>query len=112
MAAFTTMALLGLAAAGGALTSKKLAEKRAADAAKKAEAAAAVQKAGAALNAPGPTDGPQPPDASLARSEAQTVAMQAAVKQKRKARGGGTQLPVSSAPIAKAQLSTRTLLGY
>lgn len=114
MAAFTTLALLGLAAAGGVAAGKKLAPKKAADAPgptdvmnRGAAATAAMARAGEALKG-----GPVPPDATQARSDAQSLAMTAATKQKRKARGGGTQIPASSNPVASAQLAPRTLLGY
>lgn len=69
------------------------------------------------LTAPGPTSaatatGAQPPDATLAASTAQTLALTAAQKQKTKATAGTVLTPPSAAPVAGSSAAPKTLLGY
>lgn len=69
-----------------------------------------------ATRRPAATNGPPaPPDASVARSEAQLAAQQASVRQRRRAGTGlGTVLarPAGTAPLATASLQPRTLGGF
>lgn len=117
MAAFTTLALIGLA---GALTAKTVEAKKKSNALKQATAPAptllggsdtAVKRgSGTAL---GETSGPTPPDSSLAASNAALAALHAANKQRKKAGTGDSMyLGKPGASTPPARLKPKTLLGY
>jgi hypothetical protein len=107
MAAFSTLAMIGLAAAGGAALGKKLGSKG--------------SQQQQPVNAPGPTtttsstvpEVPPAPDTTKLRSEAGAKADQAAQRQKRRARGGMTTLPIGAgSTLAGAVTTPKTLIGY
>lgn len=112
--AFTTMALIGLAAYSGAKATKDLVAKK--KAAKLAAAPAPVPTPTAATPPTVPTIGaPTPPDATRAASDAQAAGIAAASKQRKRAASGGTTSTLlgqgSGAGKATATLQPKTLLG-
>jgi len=86
MAAFSSLALLGLGLAGGMAASKVLGRRR-----QPAQAPSEIQAPATRADlAPAP-----PPSTTQASSDATRQAQQAAVRQRRRAAGAGTGLPMS-----------------
>lgn len=105
MAAFTTLALLGLAAGGGLFAGAQIAK------AKNQGTPAPEQ----ALGGPGPVTPTPPPSLALTNAAATSAASTAANRQRKKALGGDTLATgqqKSTQPAAGAMLQPRTLLGY
>lgn len=106
MAAFTTMALIGLAAASGIYAGSKLANKGAKN--------DGGESPHGSIGGPGPTPPTAPPSLALTNSAATATAANAGTKQRKKALAAGTLTngPGSSQTPAKAKLQPKTLLGY
>lgn len=104
MAAFSTLALIGLAGAAGLIGGKAIAGK-------------GKQEPAASLAAPGPTNAattapPAPPSASQQASVGVKAGMQAAGKKRKQAAGGGNRkLSPSIVRPATGALSPATLIG-
>lgn len=104
MAAFTTLALLGLAAAGGLVAGKKIGQSR--------------QASQDAANNTTPDLGgaqppPAPPSLALTGANAATSAQIAAVRTRRRAQAGATLLsPSLTQAPATPKMQPKTLLGY
>lgn len=104
MAAFTSLALLGLGLAGGLAASKLKKPALATD----------------TVTAPGPTPTPapatvvSPPSVIATESAAQAAARMASQRQRRRAAPGGMPSPSAGlgAPVASPSLQPRTLVGY
>lgn len=110
MAAFTTLALIGLA---GLATAKTIEAKKKDNALKAAPSptmlggSTAVPRGSTALSG-----GPTPPDASLASSQAAMAALGAASKQRKKAGSSDSRIGKPGSLTPPARLQTKTLLGY
>lgn len=111
MAAFTTLALLGLAAGGAFAGGQALANKK-----KNAdESTITGDPAGphAKLGEPPLTPPAAPPTIAQTSANAQTAAQQAAARQRKRAAAGSTLLDtLSSQPAAAAKLQPKSLVGY
>jgi hypothetical protein len=111
MAAFTTLALIGLAA-GGAFAASKVLAKGPSDADREKATGKRTPN-----DAPAPTllggEAPAPPSAAVTGSSAAAAAKQAADKQRKKATAGATLL--TGKPVARSAANTgapRSLIGY
>jgi hypothetical protein len=108
MAAFTTLALLGLAAAGGAAATKLK---------KKPQAVTAPAPVAPQIATPAPVvpvlEPPTPLDATRARSDATMQAQLAAKKQRKRATGSGVgrTMLTGGASAPTANLQPKTLIG-
>jgi len=110
MAAFTTMALMGAAAAGGMFAAKKLSGAK-----KDTTPGSRIKPNGdpnnAPVIAPAPVNTPKPPDAVAAASSAVGAGVQAAGKTRRKAMAGLNLPSVGRRRNPQAHLAPRSLLG-
>lgn len=109
MAAFTTLALLGLGLAGG-MAAKSIADKASADGTGDASKSPHAQLGDAQTAAPPLA----PPSLALTSGQAALNASAAAARQRKKAGPGADLLngPTLSQPAAKSAGSPATLLGY
>jgi hypothetical protein len=113
MAAFTTLALLGLAAAGGGAAAKALKNKNKNKTDFVSAPAPVPTPAAPAQPALPALEPPTPLDATRARSDATMQAQLAAKKQRKRAAGGGVgrTMLTGGASAPTANLQPRTLIG-